>query len=307
MVSFLQYRTPAFASTPSYYQRNHRSIPCIGGNKRPITQTQLHLSRSQSRTTSVNELADDDLVALPFDAYITSITSTTTAEDGSATAKEGTTKTTAESIITDNPLQQLRLCVVRNEQFIIPLIRHEDDVETDLFLDPRHLEKDIKLSDVVEYINSFNNDNNTQQTEPKETSSSSSSSPSNNMSPTSTSTVIRYCFILSWLSALMIILAPPFPHVDCFTRPPITRTILKVKGTITTKTNPLIGSNSSSSSNNSQNRSHESQLHGSRSSSRARRRRMRRRRRVRPRQDRSRRGTNPNAVRRRWPTSITTI
>lgn len=69
-----------------------------------------------------------------------------------------------------------------------------------------------------------------------------SSSPSNNTSPTSTSAVIRYCFVLSWLSALLLILAPPFPHVDCFTRPPITRTI--VKGTITTS-NPLIGSSSS--------------------------------------------------------------
>eukprot|EP00957_Ditylum_brightwellii_P156240 11891733-Ditylum_brightwellii.AAC.1 len=37
----------------------------------------------------------------------------------------------------DAPPPKPRLCVVRADATVAPLCRHEDDVETDLFLDPR--------------------------------------------------------------------------------------------------------------------------------------------------------------------------
>ena len=80
----------------------------------------------KSSLMPIDELADDDLVAVPFDDYI-------------ALSSEEETKF------------QLRLCVVRNQNCIYPLIRHEDDVETDLFLDPRHVEKQILLQDILRW------------------------------------------------------------------------------------------------------------------------------------------------------------
>ena len=53
----------------------------------------------------------------------------------------------------------MRLCVIRNQQYIYPLIRHEDDVETDLFLDPRFIEKQISLQDILHWWNANNSNN----------------------------------------------------------------------------------------------------------------------------------------------------
>ena len=88
----------------------------------------------------IAELADDDLIALPFDGYLTTTTTTTTSSSHDE-------ETEAEKL-------QLRLCVIRNQQYICPLIRHEDDVETDLFLDPRSMENEISLQDVLQWWNS---------------------------------------------------------------------------------------------------------------------------------------------------------
>ena len=89
-------------------------------------------------------MADDDLIALPFDGYISTITNTNDNNDDI---------TSTNNSNTHNPSQQkLRLCVVRNQaQNIPPLVRREDDVETDLFLDPRYLDKDIKICDILHY------------------------------------------------------------------------------------------------------------------------------------------------------------
>lgn len=87
----------------------------------------------------IDELADDDLVALPFDGYLKTISSSHDDE-------------------TESNLK-LRLCVIRNQQYIYPLIRHEDDVETDLFLDPRCIEKQIDLRDILQWWKSAINSN----------------------------------------------------------------------------------------------------------------------------------------------------
>ncbi|KAL9183301.1 hypothetical protein ACHAXT_005088 [Thalassiosira profunda] len=95
----------------------------------------LHSSISEYQP--LDQLADDDLVALPFDCYIASMSaSTSLGEKGDD----------------DGAPPQLRLCVVRNRgATVLPLIRHEDDVPSDLFLDPRHNESPIRLADVVAY------------------------------------------------------------------------------------------------------------------------------------------------------------
>lgn len=81
----------------------------------------------------LDELADDDLVAVPFDGYIAS------------TASKAAAKTAGE-------LQRFRLCVVRNnQQYISPLVRHENDVDSDLFLDPRYVDKEIFFSDFMKW------------------------------------------------------------------------------------------------------------------------------------------------------------
>lgn len=94
----------------------------------------LHHSACNSSMQPIDELADDDLVALPFDGYITKISSSSHDDETEANFK-------------------LRLCVIRNQQYIYPLIRHEDDVETDLFLDPRYIEKQIDLKDILQWWN----------------------------------------------------------------------------------------------------------------------------------------------------------
>lgn len=76
------------------------------------------------------DLADDDLVALPFDGYLNS-TMSYDDSDGDSDSNGG-----------------LRLCVVRNGRCVYPLIRHEDDSETDLFLDPRHVDLSIALGEI---------------------------------------------------------------------------------------------------------------------------------------------------------------
>jgi len=76
---------------------------------------------SFSKTQSLDQIQDDDLVALPIES--------------------------SEKPNDDKPLQ-LRLCVIRNQQFAFPLVRHEDDVDTDLFLDPKHTESNIYLKDL---------------------------------------------------------------------------------------------------------------------------------------------------------------
>ena len=73
-----------------------------------------------SKTQSLDQIQDDDLVALPI------VTPGTSSE---------------------NP-PSLRLCVVRNQQMVFPLVRHQDDVETDLFIDPKHANSNISLQDV---------------------------------------------------------------------------------------------------------------------------------------------------------------
>ncbi|KAL7527087.1 hypothetical protein ACHAXR_001793 [Thalassiosira sp. AJA248-18] len=151
-------RQPAFVvSTPdNHHHRPNNNYRFCNGNPTTTTTTTISFMGSSSRnsnssigqniiisqlqlaqtstvnTQPVDQLADDDLVALPYDGYIAS-----------------TTLSTAEATTDTN--MQLRLCVIRNQEYIVPLIRHEDDVETDLFLDPRCLEMEIRLSDLVEY------------------------------------------------------------------------------------------------------------------------------------------------------------
>ena len=83
-------------------------------------------------TQAVGQLADDDLVALAFDSYVASSSDTSSSNEGDSS----------------NP-STLRLCVIRNQEFVYPLIRNEDDVDIGLFWDPRHLESTIRLSDIV--------------------------------------------------------------------------------------------------------------------------------------------------------------
>ena len=122
--------------TVSRWRQNHRDHPC--NSKSLCTTTTMMMQPA--------DLADDDLIALPFDAYITS---------SSPTSSTKSTET--------EPNQQqfkMRLCVIRNHQYIYPLIRHEDDVETDLFLDPRFVNREITLDDMLDYCTSNNmNDN----------------------------------------------------------------------------------------------------------------------------------------------------
>lgn len=110
---------------------------------------QYHATRRRQTTffhsasmQPIAELADDDLIALPFDGFLTSTTTSSSSHDE---------ETEAEKL-------QLRLCVIRNQQYIYPLIRHEDDVETDLFLDPRSIENEISLQDVLQWWNSNSNE-----------------------------------------------------------------------------------------------------------------------------------------------------
>ena len=103
----------------------------------PLRHAARRQSKSSMQMQPIEELADDDLVALPFDGYITA---TTTSDD-------------------DEAKIQLRLCVIRNQQYIYPLIRHEDDVETDLFLDPRFIEKQISLQDILQWWNANDSSN----------------------------------------------------------------------------------------------------------------------------------------------------
>ena len=104
---------PAFL--PSYTLRSHNTC-----RQRCLTSLdQLYASK----TTSLDQLQDDDLVALPLYAN--------TKIDRKESSDDGT----------------LRLCVIRNQQFVYPLVRHEDDVETDLFLDPKFADSSISLQD----------------------------------------------------------------------------------------------------------------------------------------------------------------
>lgn len=118
--------------TVSRWRQNHRDHLC--SSKSSCTTTAMMMQPV--------DLADDDLIALPFDTYITS---------SSTTSSTKTTET--------EPNQQqfkMRLCVIRNQQYIYPLIRHEDDVETDLFLDPRFVHREITLDDMLDYCKSNN-------------------------------------------------------------------------------------------------------------------------------------------------------
>ena len=106
----------------------------------PLHQHHYHATTARRRLATflhsasmqpITELADDDLIALPFDGYLSSTTSDEEEDEA-------------------NKLQ-LRLCVIRNQQYIYPLIRHEDDVETDLFLDPRCMDSEISLQDIMQW------------------------------------------------------------------------------------------------------------------------------------------------------------
>lgn len=100
-------------------------------------------SELEQTSRAVDELADDDLVALPFDSYVASKVGGVPSSDAES-AEDPSNDCGGQSL-------QLRLCVVRNSGCVYPLVRHEDDVETDLFLDPRHVEGQIQLADLVDY------------------------------------------------------------------------------------------------------------------------------------------------------------
>eukprot|EP00804_Cyclotella_cryptica_P001602 CCRYP_014942-RA/>CCRYP_014942-RA protein AED:0.31 eAED:0.05 QI:0/-1/0/1/-1/1/1/0/215 len=108
---------PAFIPTHTSIRRAPNDVTC----RQQCLHSFHHLHLS--KYTSLDQLQDDDLVALPFDA----------------SASPPTTQTS------ESPA--LRLCVIRNQQFVYPLVRHEDDVETDLFLDPKHVESTLRLQD----------------------------------------------------------------------------------------------------------------------------------------------------------------
>lgn len=124
-------------------------MPCQAGSTSHrksilLLQQGRQLSRTQS-SLLMNSLADDDLIALPFENYVASITTTS----------KGEMKSTNHSIQSNKgecTMMQLRLCVIRNQNYVYPLLQHEDDVETDLYLDPRHLEREIRYSDVLDWL-----------------------------------------------------------------------------------------------------------------------------------------------------------
>ena len=109
----IQVLRPAFVPIPTTYssqlRRHHKTC------KEQCIRSLDHLYFS--KTQSLDQIQDDDLVALPFSTEDTS----------------------------DKP--QMRLCVIRNQQFAFPLVRHADDVETDLFLDPKHADSNMSLQD----------------------------------------------------------------------------------------------------------------------------------------------------------------
>lgn len=113
----------------------------------------LHLRQQLSSAPStmpmtMNPMTDDDLIALPFDEYISSISSTVSPK----AFPTPRTPNDCESIDNNHKsLMQLRLCVVRNQDYVFPLIQHEDDAETDLYLDPRHMGKEVRYSDVMDW------------------------------------------------------------------------------------------------------------------------------------------------------------
>lgn len=114
----------------------------------PLHLRQQLSSAPSTMTMTMNPLADDDLIALPFDEYISLISSSISpkAFPTPRTLNDG------ESIDNNHKsLMQLRLCVVRNQDYVFPLIRHEDDAETDLYLDPRHMGKKVRYSDVMDW------------------------------------------------------------------------------------------------------------------------------------------------------------
>ena len=106
---------PAFvpSSHVTLNRPHHRDINC----KHQCIHSLNHLH--SSKTQSLDQIQDDDLIALPFVSLGTS---------------------------SENP-PSLRLCVVRNQQMVFPLVRHQDDVETDLFIDPKHADSNISLQD----------------------------------------------------------------------------------------------------------------------------------------------------------------
>lgn len=128
------------------------SFQCrVGSGSTSTRHTKLHRLQLSSTTTStltMNPLADDDLVALPFHAYIASLSSSAP-----------TATNSSDDACNNTKAMQLRLCVIRNQDYVFPLLQHEDDVETDLYLDPRYLEKEIRYSDVVNWFSVCSNAN----------------------------------------------------------------------------------------------------------------------------------------------------
>ena len=101
---------PAFIPTHTTLIRQPHPTTCIQQCIRSFDQL------SFSKTQTLDQIQDDDLVALPL---------LSNAPDD----------------------KSLRLCVIRNQQYVFPLVRHEDDVETDLFLDPKYADSNISLQD----------------------------------------------------------------------------------------------------------------------------------------------------------------
>ncbi|KAL7466625.1 hypothetical protein ACHAXS_006918 [Conticribra weissflogii] len=132
--SLIGSRTSHFLiKTHQYYQYNAR---------RPRSRYSIFggfIVLQAKNTQPWDRLGDDDLVALPFDSYSVAVS-----------PREKNSETTD----LDNSVgSKLRLCVIRNGDCVYPLVQHEDDVETDLFLDPRYAEGEgIRLGDLLEWM-----------------------------------------------------------------------------------------------------------------------------------------------------------
>mmetsp|Transcript_10609 Transcript_10609/g.22062 ORF Transcript_10609/g.22062 Transcript_10609/m.22062 type:complete len:267 (+) Transcript_10609:63-863(+) len=101
-----------------------------------------HILKAKN-TQPWDQLADDDQVALPLDSYLDAVSS--------QVKKSETTD------LKDYSSANLRLCVIRNGECVYPLVQHEDDVETDLFLDPRYAEGEgVRLGDLLEWMRQQN-------------------------------------------------------------------------------------------------------------------------------------------------------
>ena len=93
-------------------------------------RNQFHKKTIRVRNCSAPPRALSTLLALS-DAYL---------ENDLVSVKVPDRLLVKDETSSDNDISTTRLCVVRPDATVAPLCRHEDDVDTDLFVDPRTME-----------------------------------------------------------------------------------------------------------------------------------------------------------------------